>query len=202
MRLLVLFALIACGGDAPASEPATAPPADQAVAVFAGGCFWCMEKPFESLDGVLSVTSGYIGGTVEAPTYEQVSAGGTGHAEAVRVVYTPSKVGYERLLEVYWHNVDPFDAKGQFCDKGDQYRSAIFPQDAEQRRLAEASKEAVQTRLGREVVTRIEEGGTFWDAEAYHQDYYRTHPIRYTYYRTACGRDARLREVWGDAATH
>ena len=175
---------------------------DLAEAIFAGGCFWCMEGPFESIDGVLGVVSGYTGGRGDAPTYEQVSSGGTGHAEAVRVLYDPARVGYERLLEVYWHNVDPTQADGQFCDHGDQYRTAIFVVDEEQRRLAEASRERVREELGREIVTQIEDAGAVWVAEDYHQDYYRTNPVRYRTYRAGCGRDARLRQVWGEEIAH
>ncbi|MEC7526090.1 MAG: peptide-methionine (S)-S-oxide reductase MsrA [Myxococcota bacterium] len=170
----------------------------QAEAIFAGGCFWCMEHPFERLDGVASVTSGYIGGRVEGPSYEQVSRGGTGHAEAVRVVYDPDVIGYERLLEVFWRNIDPFQRDGQFCDHGDQYRTAIFPVNAEQRRLAQASLERLRRERDRPIATRIEPSATFWVAEDYHQDFYRTHPVRYRTYRSGCGRDARLRELWGE----
>jgi len=171
------------------------------VALFAGGCFWCMEKPFDELDGVLSTTSGYTGGHVEDPGYEQVSGGGTGHVEAVRVVYDPERVGYETLLEVFWRNVDPLDAGGQFCDRGSQYGTAIFVTDAEQRRLAEASKEAVARRLEDPIVTPIREAGPFYEAEEHHQDYYQKNPVRYGYYRYRCGRDARLQELWGEAAS-
>lgn len=182
----------AAEASAPAQQPATA------TAVFAGGCFWCMEKPFDQLDGALETTSGYTGGAVDSPTYKQVSSGLTGHAEALRVTYDPARVTYEALLGVFWRNVDPLDAGGQFCDRGSQYRSAIFVAGAEQRRAAEASKKAVEARLGRPVVTEIVEASTFWPAEDYHQDYYRKNPIRYTYYRTSCGRDKRLEQVWGE----
>lgn len=174
----------------------------QAEAVFAGGCFWCMEHPFERLDGVASVTSGYIGGRVEGPSYEQVSRGGTGHAEAVRVVYDPDVVSYDRLLEVFWHNVDPTQRDGQFCDHGDQYRTAIFPVNDAQRRAAEASLARIRRQLDRPIATRIEPSAPFWVAEDYHQDFYRTHPVRYRTYRSGCGRDRRLQEIWGDAAGH
>jgi peptide-methionine (S)-S-oxide reductase len=174
--------------------------AGRAEAIFAGGCFWCMEAPFERLDGVISVTSGYTGGELAGPSYEQVSSGDTGHAEAVRIVYDPERVSYERLLEVFWRNVDPTQADGQFCDRGRQYRTGIFVVNEEQRRLAEASKRAVRERLDAPVVTEITEAGPFWVAEDYHQDYYRTHPVRYRSYRAGCGRDARLRALWGEAA--
>lgn len=207
---LFAFALVlGCSGSGAAqgaggghTARAPAPPSGRAVAIFAGGCFWCMEAPFESIDGVDSVTSGYTGGRVEGPSYEAVSAGGTGHAEAVRIVFDPTRVTYARLLEVFWHNVDPTQRDGQFCDHGSQYRTGVFVVDAEQRRLAEASRTRAQTELGRPIVTEITDAGAFWIAEDYHQDYYRTHPVRYRTYRTGCGRDARLRELWGNAAAH
>jgi peptide-methionine (S)-S-oxide reductase len=177
--------------------------AADAVAIFAGGCFWCMEPPLEALTGVGSVTSGYSGGTVENPTYEEVSSGGTGHAEAVRIVYDPAKLSFEKLLDVFWHNIDPTVADRQFCDVGSQYRSAIFVQDAAQRKAAERSLAEVQKRLGVSVKTEIVEAGPFYRAEEYHQDYARKNPIRYRYYRASCGRDARLEEIWGeDAPSH
>ncbi|HJK91661.1 MAG TPA: peptide-methionine (S)-S-oxide reductase MsrA [Polyangiaceae bacterium LLY-WYZ-15_(1-7)] len=194
--------------DTPSAPPpegvhrAPEPGEGQAVAVFAGGCFWCMEKPFEELEGVVSVLSGYAGGDVDAPTYEQVSAGRTGHAEAVRVLYDPSVVSYEALLRVFWHNVDPTDGGGQFCDRGSQYRTAIFPQDDAQRAAAEASKAAIAAELDAPIVTALEEADAFWVAEGYHQDYYRTHPSRYQRYRLGCRRDARLQQLWGESAAH
>ncbi len=171
------------------------------TAVFAGGCFWCMEPPFDKLDGVVSTVSGYTGGSVPNPTYPQVSAGGTGHAEVVQVTYDPARVGYDRLLEVYWRNVDPFDAGGQFCDRGDQYRAAIFPLDEEQKAAAERSRKEVEARLGKPIVTTIEPPATFYPAEAYHQNYHRTNPLRYHFYRSLCGRDQRLESVWGAEPT-
>ena len=174
--------------------------AEQATATFAGGCFWCMEGPFESLPGVASVTSGYTGGTKANPTYEEVSAGGTGHAESVEIVYDPSQVSYEKLLDVFWHNIDPTVADRQFCDAGTQYRSAIFVHDAAQRKAAEASLAAVQKQLGVPVKTQIVDAGPFYAAEDYHQDYYKKNPVRYRYYRWGCGRDARLTEIWGKDA--
>jgi peptide-methionine (S)-S-oxide reductase len=175
--------------------------AEHASVTFAGGCFWCMEAPFDHLEGVISTTSGYTGGSVVDPTYEQVSSGGTGHAEAVRVVYDPDKVEYRKLLDVFWRNVDPVDAGGQFCDRGSQYRSAIFYHDAEQRRLAEASKKELEesSRFDRPIATEIVEEKPFFAAEEYHQDYYQKNPLRYRYYRYGCGRDARLEKVWGSA---
>ena len=174
--------------------------AETAVATFAGGCFWCMEPPFEALAGVVSVTSGYTGGTKPDPTYEEVSAGGTGHAESVEIVYDPARIRFEELLDVYWHNIDPTVADRQFCDVGTQYRSAIFFHDAAQRKAAEASLAEVQKKLGVAVKTQIVEAGPFYRAEEYHQDYYKKNPIRYRYYRYGCGRDARLEEIWGTQA--
>ncbi|MDQ3030810.1 MAG: peptide-methionine (S)-S-oxide reductase MsrA [Myxococcota bacterium] len=185
------------------TEAAPPPGEGQAVALFAGGCFWCMERPFEELDGVISVLSGYTDGELEGPSYDEVSSGRTQHAEAVRVLYDPSRVSYEQLLEVFWHNVDPTQAGGQFCDRGRQYRTGIYPVDAEQRRLAEASKARVEQLIPGAIVTEIDDAGAFWIAEDYHQDFYRTNPVRYTQYRLGCGRDARLRQIWGDlAGTH
>jgi peptide-methionine (S)-S-oxide reductase len=171
-----------------------------AKATFAGGCFWCMEPPFDALDGVVSTTSGYTGGHTANPTYEQVSAGKTGHAEAVEIVYDPRKVTYTRLLEVFWRNIDPLTANAQFCDTGSQYRAGIFVHDATQRRLAEASKDAVAQRLQKPIVTEITAASQFWPAEEYHQDYYKKNPIRYKFYRTSCGRDRRLEAIWGPDA--
>ena len=170
-----------------------------ATATFAGGCFWCMESPFDKLDGVVSVTVGYTGGSKANPTYEQVSAGSTGHAESVQLKYDPGKVGYAKLLEVFWHNIDPVTPNAQFCDHGNQYRSAIFYQDEEQKRLAEASKAelAKSGRFKQPIVTEIVPASTFWPAEDYHQHYYLKNPLRYKFYRTSCGRDRRLEELWG-----
>jgi peptide-methionine (S)-S-oxide reductase len=170
-----------------------------AKATFAGGCFWCMEPPFDKLDGVVSTTSGYAGGHTANPTYEQVSAGKTGHTEAVEIVYDPRKVTYAQLLEVFWRNIDPLTANAQFCDMGSQYRSGIFVHDETQRRLAEASKGVVAARLRKPVVTEIVAASKFWPAEDYHQDYYKKNPIRYKFYRASCGRDRRLEELWGPA---
>ncbi len=185
-----------------AALPANARAQGLATATFAGGCFWCMEPPFDALPGVADTTSGYTGGRVPNATYRQVTAGGTGHYEAVRIRFDPAQVTYERLLEVFWRNVDPTDAGGQFCDRGESYRTAIFAHDAEQRRLAEASKARLMesNRLNAPIVTPILDAGAFWDAEDYHQDYYRKNPIRYRFYRGGCGRDARLRALWGAEA--
>lgn len=190
---LIAIALLA-GLAAPAYAAGTA----QRTATFAGGCFWCMEKPFDELPGVLDTTSGYTGGTVENPGYYQVSAGGTGHLEAVQVTYDAAQVSYSTLLEVFWHNIDPVDDKGQFCDKGSQYRSAIFYHDGEQRQAAEASKQSLGAsgQFGRAIATEVLPASSFYPAEDYHQNYYKTHPVRYKIYRFGCGRDQRLAEVW------
>jgi peptide-methionine (S)-S-oxide reductase len=204
-RLALLLAALAGAlglSLAAADEPtkrAEAPGPGLAVATFAAGCFWCVEPPYDKTEGVVSTTSGYTGGKVAGATYRQVGMGGTGHTEAVRVVYDPAKVGYDKLLEVYWKNVDPLDAKGQFCDKGEPYRPAIFVHDEEQRRLAEASKAALAAsgRFKQPIVVAIEPASDFWIAEDYHQDYYLKNPAKYAYYRWGCGRDARLEELWG-----
>ena len=169
------------------------------TAIFAGGCFWCMESPFEKIEGVSAVISGYTGGTRQNPTYAEVSAGSTGHAEAVQVRYDPSKVRYERLLEVFWRQIDPTDAGGQFVDRGSQYRSAIFYADDAQKQAAEKSKArlAASRRFAKPIVTEILPAGTFWPAEGYHQDYYKNNPVRYKYYRWGSGRDEFLDKVWG-----
>jgi peptide-methionine (S)-S-oxide reductase len=207
LPLLAAAATLAVAAPALLAQQQGAAPAataEQAVATFAGGCFWCMEPPYDHLDGVLSTTSGYTGGSTENPTYQEVSRGGTGHAEVVQVVYNPAKVSYEQLLDVYWRNVDPLDGGGQFCDRGDSYRTAIFVHDAEQRRLAEASKQALEDsdRFTQPIVTPIVDASTFYPAEDYHQDYYVKNPVRYKFYRWNCGRDQRLAEVWGEAPTH
>jgi peptide-methionine (S)-S-oxide reductase len=168
-------------------------------ATFAGGCFWCMEPPFEKLKGVVSVTAGYTGGHEKNPTYGEVSAGGTGHAESVQIVFDPSVISYAELLEVYWHNVDPLTPNAQFCDHGNQYRTAIFYHDETQKRLAEASKEALAKRFDEPIVTEIVPASEFYPAEEYHQDYYKKNPIRYKFYRYNCGRDKRLEELWGSS---
>jgi peptide-methionine (S)-S-oxide reductase len=168
-------------------------------ATFAGGCFWCMEHAFEELDGVVSTTSGYTGGRTENPTYREVSAGGTGHAEAVEVLYNPKKTSYEKLLDVFWQNIDPTAADHQFCDYGNQYRSEIFYHNDEQKRLAERSKTALEHSkpFKEPIVTKITLASVFYRAEEYHQDFYKKNPIRYKFYRYNCGRDQRLRELWG-----
>jgi peptide-methionine (S)-S-oxide reductase len=170
-----------------------------ARATFAGGCFWCMEPPFDKLDGVVSTTSGYTGGRTLNPTYEQISTGRTGHTEAVEVLYDPRKVTYSQLLDVFWRNIDPLTVNAQFCDIGNQYRAGIFAHDETQRRLAEESKRAVAQRLGKPVVTEVAAAARFWPAEEYHQDYYKKNPLRYSLYRAGCGRDQRLEALWGPA---
>jgi len=190
--------LAIAGLAAAAATKAPKPPMERAT--FAGGCFWCMEPPFEKIPGVASVTSGYTGGQKVNPSYEEVSAGGTGHAESVDIVYDPAKVTYAQLLDVFWHNVDPTQGDGQFCDHGHQYRTAIFYHDAEQKRLAEESKEKVQAKLQKPVVTEIVAASRFYPAEEYHQDFYKKNPVRYYTYRAGCGRDRRLKDLWGAEA--
>jgi peptide-methionine (S)-S-oxide reductase len=171
-------------------------------ATFAGGCFWCMEPPFDELPGVISTTSGYTGGRTKNPTYQEVSAGITGHAEAVEVAYDPTKITYARLLDVFWKNIDPITPNRQFCDAGTQYRSAVFYHDEEQKRLAEASKKALENsgRFQQPIVTEIVAASPFYRAEEYHQDYYKKNPIRFNYYKYACGRARRLEELWGKSS--
>lgn len=195
MSRYVLLALAMTATIAAAPENKTA---GTEKALFAGGCFWCMEPPFDKLDGVLSTTSGYAGGRTANPTYKEVSSGRTGHLEVVEIEYDPSKVSYEELLEVFWRNIDPLDGRGQFCDKGEQYTSAIFALNEEQAAAAKASKEAVS--LEGEIQTRILPAATFYPAEDYHQDYYKKNPVRYKYYRWGCGRDQRLKKLWGKPA--
>jgi peptide-methionine (S)-S-oxide reductase len=190
--------LLAAGVGASADDPIEAnPQSTTAVAIFAGGCFWCMEHPFDELAGVISTTSGYTGGRAVNPTYEEVSAGRTGHAESVQVTYDPSKVSYEKLLDVFWHNIDPLAVDQQFCDEGSQYRSAIFYSTPDEQALAEASKQKVQEEFDKPVATQIVAAGRFYPAEEYHQDYYRKNPLRYKFYRLKCGRDQRLQQLWG-----
>ncbi|WP_346797141.1 peptide-methionine (S)-S-oxide reductase MsrA [Halomonas sp. Bachu 37] len=173
---------------------------EMATATFAGGCFWCMEPPFDRQLGVHVTLAGYIGGTLESPTYQQITAGDTGHAEAVEVRYNPDQIEYSQLLEVFWRNIDPFAEDQQFCDVGDQYRSAIFYHNEEQKRLAEASKERWEAHFDREIATEIVPATTFWQAEKYHQDYAERNPLRYQFYRYGCGRDKRLEAIWKDEA--
>jgi peptide-methionine (S)-S-oxide reductase len=189
------FLLLASSGGNSAAEPVS----NLKTATFAGGCFWCMEKPFDALEGVISTTSGYTGGHQQDPTYKQVSRGGTGHTEAVQIVYDPEQVSYAELLDVFWHNIDPTMANGQFCDMGNQYRSEIFYHDAEQQQLASGSKAALEELkpFPEPVVTAITAATTFYPAEDYHQDYYLKNPVRYKFYRYGCGRDQRLEQLWG-----
>ena len=171
-----------------------------AEATFAGGCFWCMEPPYDNQPGVTATISGYIGGELENPSYEDITRGNTGHAEVVKVEYDSEQISYAQLLEIFWRNIDPFAVDRQFCDVGDQYRSAIFYHDEAQRELAEASKAEMEARFDREIATQIVPATTFWPAEEYHQDYYQKNPVRYKFYRYSCGRDGRLEEVWGEEA--
>jgi peptide-methionine (S)-S-oxide reductase len=194
MLIRIVFALSLA---AAAAGGAYAQSDNRESAILAGGCFWCMEPPYDETEGVLATISGYSGGDELDPTYEQVSAGTTGHIEVVKIEYDPSKVGYEKLLDIFWRNIDPLDASGQFCDKGPQYRSAIFYGNEEEKKLAEESKKKIEEKLGKPVVTEILPEKAFYDAEDYHQNYYQENPIRYKLYRYGCGRDARLEEVWG-----
>ena len=211
-RLLIgalLAALAGCGSDyqpqlpeaglQPAAD-AAAPEGPSAVAIFAGGCFWCTEADFEKVPGVKTAVSGYIGGRTANPTYEQVSAGGTGHYEAVRITFDPRKVSYGQLVDYYFRTVDPTDAGGQFCDRGESYRTAIFPVNAEQQQLAQAEKAEVVGVLAKPIATEIIPASRFYPAEGYHQDYHTKNQLKYDFYRGRCGRDARLAEVWGKSA--
>jgi len=195
--LLGVFLGASVGGAEMAHAQSTRP---TATAVFAGGCFWCMEPPYDQLEGVLETTSGFAGGDVVNPTYNQVVAGRTGHLEVVQVTYDPAVVNYARLLEVFWVNIDPLDGEGQFCDRGQHYTSAIFYQTEDERRVAEAGRQEL-IRSGRfgsqEIQTTIRPLNAFYPAEEYHQNYYQKNPVRYRFYRNACGRDRRLRELWG-----
>ena len=193
MRNLIFLMLLA---------PASAGAAEKGEAIFAGGCFWCMETAFEGVPGVISAVSGYSGGPKKNPTYEEVGAGLTGHAESVKVTFDPSKITYAKLLEIFWHNIDPLSANGQFCDRGPQYRSAIFWLDDSQKKAAEESKRAVEKKLGKSVATEVVKGGEFWPAEEYHQDFFKKSPVRYQSYRLGCGRDRRLKELWGESPSH
>ncbi len=182
--------------EGPQKTPASA---GQEFATFAGGCFWCMEHPFDELEGVVSVTVGYTGGHKKNPTYEEVSSGTTGHAESVQIVYDPAKITFSKLLDVFWHNIDPTVQNRQFCDTGTQYRTAIFFHNDEQKRLAEESKKALEKsgRFKGPIYTEIVPASEFYPAEEYHQHYYKKNPIRYKFYRYNCGRDQRLQELWG-----
>jgi peptide-methionine (S)-S-oxide reductase len=205
-RLLLLCTLFigsAIAADSAVQNVATSvgEPATLETATFAGGCFWCMEGPFDVLEGVISTTSGYTGGQLANPNYEQVSAGGTGHAESVEVVFDPRRVTYEKLLEVFWHNIDPTVADQQFCDHGDQYRTAIFYHNDGQRQAADASLAALEQSkpFKAPIRTQLVKAAPFYPAEEYHQDYYKKNPVRYKFYRYNCGRDQRLTELWGSS---
>jgi len=200
-----LIGLIACSLLMEAPAPTSEMGGHQAGetryerATFAGGCFWCMEPPFDELPGVVSTTSGYTGGHKKNPTYEEVSTGGTGHTEAVEILYDPAKISYAQLLDVFWRNIDPLTPNRQFCDVGPQYRAAIFYHDREQKQLAEASRSALEKsgRFDRPIVTEIVAASAFYKAEEYHQDYYKKNPIRFKFYKFNCGRARRLEELWG-----
>jgi len=216
LTVLMVLLLAACGTGEPTNDQArkfaNLPPGLQpaslpeqadglATAIFAGGCFWCMEPPYDRLDGVVATTSGYTGGHTKNPTYREVSFKDTGHYEAVRILYDPAKINYKELLDVFWRNIDPLDKRGQFCDKGDSYLSAIFYQNEEEKRLAQESWDAAAKQLKKPIHTKIIAASEFYPAENYHQDYYLKNPLRYTYYRYACRRDERLEQLWGKAET-
>jgi peptide-methionine (S)-S-oxide reductase len=200
MKRILLALLLLAGAAAPATAGAAPAKPKLATAVFAGGCFWCTEADFDKIPGVVSTLSGYSGGRVANPTYEQVSAGGTGHIEAVRIVYDPARVSYQTLVARFFRTVDPLDSGGQFCDRGYQYRTAIFVADEAQRRVAEAVKARAAALLRKPVATLILPAARFYPAEGYHQDYYKKNPVRYKYYRWRCGRESRLTQIWGKSA--
>ncbi len=198
--LALAFAAALAGPVAAQAQTPAAPKAPAtAKATFAGGCFWCVEDAFDTVPGVVATVSGYIGGQTKNPTYEQVSGGRTGHAEAVQVEYDPARVSYEKLVDVFWHNIDPTQKDAQFCDHGSQYRSAIFYHNEDQRRIAEASRTALAKNkpFKGEIVTQIVKADAFYPAEDYHQDYHLKNPVRYKFYKSGCGREARLQELWG-----
>jgi peptide-methionine (S)-S-oxide reductase len=191
MLMAAMFASWAAPSDAAAKSK---------VAIFAGGCFWCVESDFDKVAGVISTTSGYIGGSAKTATYKKVSSGGTGHYEAVRIVYDPGRVTYDRLLHIFWRSVDPTDAGGQFCDRGASYKTGIFTTSAAERKIALASKKKAMASLGKRIVTPVVGAGKFYAAEGYHQNYYKRNPVRYKIYRYGCGRDARIKSLWGSQA--
>lgn len=193
---MVFFGYLLAGNPVFSEDETVTKPA---IAIFAGGCFWCMEPPFDALPGVISTISGYTGGQTENPNYKDVSNGKTGHFEAVQVTYDPAKVSYQQLLDIFWRNIDPFDDDGQFCDKGEQYKAAIFYSGEQEKQLAEASKSALKLKFAEQtIVTTIKPASKFYPAEDYHQDYYLNNPKKYKFYRFTCGRDQRLSQVWGD----
>ncbi len=196
-KTVTLIALLtaACSAD---EAPAQARAGERAAAVFAGGCFWCTEADFDKIPGVVSTTSGYTGGRVSNPTYKQVSAGGTGHIEAVRVVYDPKRVSYAELVRRFLPTIDVTDGGGQFCDRGESYRPALFVASPEQRRTAQVALKSAGQRLNKRIAVAVLPTARFWAAEGYHQDYYKKNPVRYKFYRFNCGRDGRLKQVWGD----
>jgi methionine-S-sulfoxide reductase len=213
MRTLAFAAILALGSAlllarvpvvAQSQSQAPSSPPGSEVATFAGGCFWCVESDFDKVEGVLSTVSGFMGGRTENPTYQEVSHGNTGHLEVVNVTFDPKKVSYKTLVEYFWRHVDPYDAGGQFCDRGESYKTAIFAHTPEQKRIAEASKADLQKNgpLKDPVATAIRDASAFTAAEEYHQDYYKKNPFRYKWYRTGCRRDARIEQIWGKAASH
>ena len=201
--ILVAITVLAGPASTQTPVPQAKPAEGTELATFAGGCFWCVEADFDKVDGVLSTVSGFMGGTTTNPTYKQVSAGGTGHIEVVQITFDPKKVSYEKLVDYFWRHVDPYDAGGQFCDRGDSYATAIFAHSPGQKTIALAAKEQLAKNgpLKQPVATGIRDAGPFTAAEDYHQDYYKKNPIRYAYYRSGCGRDARLEQIWGKKAT-
>jgi len=196
---IAILVLAAPGLSAVQAQPKPGAKAASAKATFAGGCFWCMEEAFDKVPGVISSTSGYMGGHVKNPTYEQVSTAQTGHTEVVQIEYDPAKTSYEKLVEIFWRNIDPTQKDAQFCDHGPQYRSGIFYHGEEQKRIAEASRAALRKNkpFKGEIVTEITKAPEFYPAEGYHQDYYLKNPVRYKFYKTGCGREARLQQLWG-----
>lgn len=201
--MATVFSFFALRANSAATQVTAPPAAGYETATFAGGCFWCMQPPYDKLEGVISTTVGYTGGQAINPSYGEVSSGGTGHTEAVQVIYDPERVSYEKLLDVFWHNIDPLRVDAQFCDVGNQYRSGIFYHDEAQKEAAEASKKAL-TDSGKfnhqPIVTEIVAAGPFYAAEDYHQSYYKKNSYKYNFYRWNCGRDQRLEELWGDEA--
>lgn len=196
--LVLMLATLGTAGTAAAETP----PQRTETAIFAGGCFWCVESDFDKVPGVIETVSGYAGGRTSRPTYESVTAGGTGHREVVKIVYDPAKVSFPQLVGFFWRTIDPLDARGQFCDKGESYTTAIYATSPGQLQAAQAGKAAIETRLGQPVATLVAplDVAAFTPAEGYHQDYHNTNALKYQYYRWGCGRDARLKTLWGDAA--